>query len=94
MATRILVWIICAGLFLGVSAAPTIPIEEFYKTHGEIVEEWGRCHVFLQKNETNNISPYGPGYWAEFLDCWELSGISDNFRKFEGQIQTIAKGVR
>jgi hypothetical protein len=94
MAKKFLVWIIVGLFAVSATGQSSLPIDPFYRTHQDIVNDWGTCHVFLAEKEQNNISPYGPAYWDDFLACWEGTGIADDFRKYEVHIRQIALQIQ
>lgn len=73
-----------------VSSQASLPIDPFYKTSNRFANNYNTCFAFVQENEKNFISPYGPKYWDDFLVCWESTHVADDFRKLEVHIRQIA----
>jgi len=63
-------------------------IDKLFARQQEVAKVWNTC--FAELNKKQHISPHSPGYWTEFLDCWEGSGIEEKWRKLEETVREIS----
>ena len=68
---------------IDLKAPVTIDVEQFFKTQNRIAEQWGECFALLQEKEKQFISPFGDGYWKEFVKCWDKSTMDRDWEKLE-----------